>query len=459
MALVVILFLVIPPAGAATIMVYETSDRISPVPLALIYADGEYVATTNENGTCNLSYAGTARVIRVVKAGYQEWTGIPPVNDSLVLVPLRIRTCSYAVSVRDAETLLPVGGARLSARQGDETATGDTAGENGTAILTLRGEQVYDLGISARNYQTRHEKLITGFEDARVEYSLNRNDRITVQVNDSRDMRPVWNASIVIDGKAAGRTGETGSFPTNLTRGEEHTLEISADGYESLWTTADPGEEDTVISFSLTRASQAVFISVYDPEKHPVADAGIRIDGNISGRTNEYGRLTIPALSTGEHQLDVSGPGMKPFTSTEIVEAGEADIILIVSPADLPVALLVSDPAGRPLGQVSILADGRDAVLTDAGGAAVIMLEPGRPVQITANVTGYQSNTTTITPPVSGPVPVILSPDLFPLSGLPLILTVTAGIVAAGIILILLIRGRRSSPSQKKRRELRRRSL
>ena len=109
MALLILGFIIIGvPVCALNIMVFEQTDRTVPIPQALIYTNEEYTATTNENGTYNLSYEGDPPALRIAKAGYREWTGTPKVNDTLLLVPLQIRNCSYSIQVFDADTLLPL---------------------------------------------------------------------------------------------------------------------------------------------------------------------------------------------------------------------------------------------------------------------------------------------------------------------------------------------------------------
>ena len=114
----------------------------------------------------------------------------------------------------------------------DGTTRQDHTDSNGSVLLPLRTEQVYDLTLTERNYQTVREKLVSGFENAALQYSMIRSDRISLLVQDSQTHHPVPDVQIIIDGKQSGETNQKGILISNLTRGVDHMIEATAPGYE-----------------------------------------------------------------------------------------------------------------------------------------------------------------------------------------------------------------------------------
>lgn len=250
--------------SSVNVVVFEQSDRTFLIPDAMIYIDGQFGAKTDSNGTYNLSYTGAPPVLKVTKAGYSEWTGTPSVNDTAVLVPLQIRNCTYNVHILDSDTFLPVSDAIISVSPTQYGKDEYKTGSNGSVTMHLRTEQAYNLEISSKGYQPTHDTIVTGFENKDVQYSISRNDRISVMITDADDKRVIADALIVMDGKSSGKTNDKGILTTNLTRDEDHTLEVSAPGYENIKSNKTVGANDLILEIELKRQHSTIFVSVFD---------------------------------------------------------------------------------------------------------------------------------------------------------------------------------------------------
>ncbi len=456
--------LVTAPVCGLNIMVFEQTDRTAPIPQALIYTNGEYAATTNENGTYNLSYEGVPPALRIAKAGYREWTGTPLVNDTLLLVPLQIRNCTYSIQVFDTDTLLPLPDLQVKASLPDGTVRQNRTGPNGSVLLPLRSEQVYDLTITGGKYQTIRDKLVTGFENTAVQYSMIRNDRISLLVQDAQTKHPVADVQVFTDGKDSGKTNEKGILITNMSRGVDHMIEARSPGYEKTILQKNPGEEDLILDVSLIPLKSTVFVSVYDPAKQPIEGADVRIDGDLEGPTTQYGRISIPDLELRSYLISVSKKGYKPESRTVDLTSNNSDIIFDLTPDLISVPVMVRDIQGRSLPNASVLVNGSQMAVSNGNGSAVLALKEKQSYHIGAELTGYLQNNTTIIPPVSTPVILVLSPKEkenvvtpFPL--------IEAGIIVLVVLVLLLIlfmRGggkRPSSRARRRRTDLRKRSL
>ncbi|MFH0967686.1 MAG: carboxypeptidase regulatory-like domain-containing protein [Methanobacteriota archaeon] len=453
------------PASALNIMVFEQSDRTAPVPLALIYSDGEYSATTDENGTYNLSYEGDPPLLRIAKAGYRDWIGTPAVNDTLLLVPLQIRNCTYSIQVFDADSLLPVEGAQVRTGYGADTVRQGHTDANGTVTLPLRSEQVYDLTITMRNYQPVRDKLVTGFENIDIQYSLIRNDRISVLVKDAQGGQVISDAVIFADGQESGKTNEKGILTTNLSRGIDHTLEVVAPGYEKTVLQKKPEDEDLIFDINLIRLKSPVFVSVYDTGKQPVEGAAVWIDGNEIGMTNQYGRFMVPDLELREYEFLVFKEGYESRKRSQLITSESSDIIFEISPVKVEMMVRVQDPSGHAIPNATVQLDNVSILHADINGSVGFILEQGRSYLVSANMDGYRGNNTTISASDLTPVVLVLTPQESPMVDAPfpwLTIGVILALVLAGVILILYYRGggkRPSSYSRQKRNSLRKRSL
>jgi len=450
------------PVCALTIMVYEQSDRTIPVSEAVIYADEKYVGTTDIHGSLTLPHDGAPPAIRVARAGYREWKGIPHINDSLVLVPLETRNVRYTIQVHDADSKVPVSGALITSI-GDETKTWqDITGSNGTSVISLRSEQIYNLSISANTYQDLHETLTTGTDDTMVRYSLKRDDGISLRVMDLDDRHPVPDTLITLNSVPAGRTDEKGVLVTSLSREVNHSVEVAALGYEPFTTLIHPGKSDGIVDLLVKKQKPSAFVAVYDPEKRPVQGVNVRIDNREYGLTNQYGILTIPALQSGTYSIMISGEGYVPVTRSMTIYPDNPGIILEISPQISTTVVQVVDTSLHVIEGASVSINGNSSFITDENGTVDILLETGNEYVLTAEKPGYLPNNSPVTPPVSGQVQMILKSESLPPVDLPLpilIITVCACVMIAVFFGYREISKKKNFRSRKKRIQLKKRSL
>lgn len=449
------------PVSAVQIMVFEQTDKTAPIYQALIYANGDYIAATDLNGTYNLSYEGDPPSLRIAKAGYRDWTGSPHVNDTLVLAPMQSRNTTYTLHVFDADTLLPVQGAMV--RVNEELEEGRTqTGVNGTATLSLRSEQVYDLVITSQNYQTFRDKLVTGFEDGQKQYSMIKKDRLSLFVKDGADSHPVSGAELLADGVLIGRTNEKGILITNLSRGQDHTIDVHADGYARTTTVISPMEDDLIIDLTLSRQRSDVFVSVYDSEKRPVEGAHVSLDDRDAGVTNEYGRILVPDLDLKAYDFVVTKEGYNSVLLNQEITSETTDVIVEITPALFNLDVLVTTPDGLPIVNASVSVDNISTKETSSEGNVTFLLPPGS-YQVTA-IRESLTNNTSLALSSQTAITLLLTPDAEHHDDLAIPWVYLGGGLIALLIVILLIflrggKGNRNTYVRKKRSSLRRRSL
>ncbi|HWQ67410.1 MAG TPA: hypothetical protein VN372_11120 [Methanospirillum sp.] len=458
------LLLVIGPVCALNIIVFEQSDRTAAIPEALIYTDGEYTARTDANGSYNLTYEGEPPVIRVTKAGYRDWSGTPVANDTLVLVPMQVRNCTLTVKVFDADTLLPAPGVHIRVGIDDNTIQEGYTNTEGSVILPLRAEQVYDLVITAKNYQTVRDNLVTGFDNTAMQYSLIRNDRISVQVKDLQDGNFVSDAIIRVDNHEAGKTNEHGIVITNLTRGTEHTIEAVAQGYEETRLQKMIGEDELIIDLSLVREKSPAFVSVYGTDKRPIEGAYVQINGNESGLTNQYGRLMVPDLEVGEYELSVSKDAYERSSRRLMISPDTQDIVFEIRPVRIEQLIWIQDPSGLPLPNATVVLNNVTKISADESGSVRLNLEPEKNYVLSASLTGYLPNNTTLSGKSADPIVLVLLPEekkiepYFPWVQVGIGIALILGVIVA-VLFFLVGSRKRSGVSRRKKQMNKRRSL
>ena len=227
----------------------------------------------------------------------------------------------------------------------------------------------------------------------------------------------------------------------------------------------NPSEEDLIVDLSLIPLKSTVFVSVYDPAKHPVEGAQILMNGDPVGSTSQYGRLSIPDLELRSYEIRVSKNGYKDVDQTVEITPNSSDVIFDLIPESTKVTVSVQDLQGKDLPNASVRVDNGSSILSDNNGSAFLNLKEGQSYLVSADLEGYLSNNTTIIPPVVSPVHLTLlqrerKEIEAPFPWLYLGVAIVIGVL--GVLLVLFSRrgGRRpSSHSRKKQMVLRKRSL
>ncbi len=449
-------------AGSSlTLIVYEQSDRTAPVPEALVYTNGIISGKTNLDGSYNFSMEGVPPSIRVAKAGFSDWTGTPLENDTLVLVPLTIRNACYIVEVLDGDTLLPISDATVEAVGIDQEKIVNVTDGSGKTMLPLKTEQVYNLQITAPLYQIERDTIVTGFENLTGQYSLVKNDRLSVRVADSADVSPIPDAMVTIDGIGVGKTNERGILITSLNRDGEHKIEISAAGYDSESIAKRIGAEELLIDFLLNRQHTTIFISVFDSSRLPIAGVNVTIDGISKGVTNEYGRLMISNLDMVDYSVSLSKDGYETAIQTVKPDSETGEVTVELTQQKMSTLITVVDERAVSIQNASVSLDGVQSGSTNANGTFFIRITSGSEGVVTAEKDGYMQNSTVINSETKNAT-IILTRDKAAMTsggGIPFVFVIIGGLAIVCLIIGIAIRVGRSKSGRHRRNHSRKRSL
>lgn len=395
-----ILSMCLVSGSSVMVIVFEQSDRTALIPEAIIYADGKIAGKTDLNGAFNLSFEGYHPNIRVAKGGYTDWTGTFAENDTAILVPLQVRNSTLFVEVFDADTLIPVQNAHIIATSEDGSREDGYTGPEGKIQLALRSDKVYNLEITAQNFQVVHDTIVTSGDSSTVQYSLVRNDRISIRVLDSLSGYPVTSAHVQIDGTKAGITNDRGVLISNTSRNVEHIFDISAEGYESTHLARSISFEDQVVDIPLVKAKTTIFVSVYNKDQMPLSKSRVKMDGSLQGVTNEFGRIMIPSLEMKPYEFTVTRDGYKENMVSFTPGNETSDLIIVLESEFVDLEVLAQNSNGNPLSNVSVylLGENQEPLNTNETGFDGICVLPAieeKSYRIKAEKGGYYPNTTT----------------------------------------------------------------
>lgn len=463
-SLCLVLSLCLVSGSSVMVIVFEQSDRTVLIPEAIIYADGKIAGKTDVNGAYNLSFEGHLPNIRVVKGGYTEWTGSPAENDTAILVPLLVRNSTLHVEVFDADTLIPVQDAYIVVTSEDGIRYEARSGFEGKASLGLRADQVYSLEINAPNFQAIHDTVVTGGDSTTVQYSLVRNDRISIRVLDSVSSYPIQSAHIEADGIKIGTTNDRGILISNISRNVEHIFDISADGYEPSHVSRTISFEDQVVDFPLVKAKSTIFVSVYNRDQKPLSNASVQMDGIMIGDTNEFGRLMIPSLEIRPYEFIVNRDGYKRNTLTFTPGKETSELVVVLESEFIDLEAKVIDAYGAPLREVSVflLGDAQETLNsceTDLNGTCMLPAIEGKMYRIKAEKGGYYPNSTSANTETNPNTIVLHNPATVsngssaPFPFIPVAATLILLIAGAGLFMFLSKRQRPRRRSHSNRRK------
>lgn len=436
------------------VSVYEISDNSTVVPHAIVYVNGAMTGRTGADGMMNFTHPGAGSIdLRVTKAGYEDWNGLVGSNTSSVLVPLTRKNLTLTTKVYDADSLNAITGARVIL-SGMNTTLENTTDKTGSASFLVKADAGYTIEVSAPHYQSRSASLEAGAGDKEVQYWLFRVDRLTFRIIDELTRDPVQDAEIAVDSVPSGRTDARGTLTVDLPRNKLYTFRVAAVGYQNAVEKRLIGEEESLIDISLTRSPYQVFVSVYDESRYPVEGAVITIDGKEVGRTNPYGRFSIPDLVAGSYMLGVSSPGYVTRSMPFQVEQQGQDVTVSLAYGEIDLLLFVEDKDQKVVPGAAITINNSSAGITDSHGQLKTRVRLNTPYLITASKEGYQNGSVreqVTNATGSGTATIILEKNFDPLP-----FVIIAGVILVCIVgAILLIRhrsGRRPGHSGRKDR-------
>ena len=323
--MVLCLLLIAGGAQAATLYVnvFEKTTNVTAIPYASVFVNGALAGKTGTDGIFTFTHPGTSPItVKVMKPGYEPWEDDVGMAESSVLVQLRKKELVLNIDIFDADSALPITNSQVRVMGPNITESLKMTDKNGSVTFPAQAASIYNIQITATNYQNRNEVVEMGMEGKNIQYLLIRGDRFSILAKSAGDQTPIANAEVFIDGVSKGKTDGKGILSLEIPRNKVYNIKITRPGFTDYFEKKMISDNEAVVTASMVVAPYQASIYVFDETKAPVTGASIIIDGKALGNTSQYGKYTFRDLPSGQYILEVKHPG---FSSLRR-EIGEDDL-------------------------------------------------------------------------------------------------------------------------------------
>jgi len=385
------LLLLLTPAQATTTLLITVQDSIdhSPLSHATVFVNGANYARTNTLGQAYLTHTGiNDQSIMVSMAGYDDWDQDVDKNTTTLLVNLSRKTLRFTVNLFDSDTLSPIPGATVNISAENLPQSKPTDG-TGSAIFAVNATTIYSVDITAPNYQSRSELVDMGTENQDVQYKLLSGNSFSFIVKDKDSGTVIPGAEIHLNGVVTGKTDERGILITPVTRSKPYTIEIRKDGYLTSTETRTISSSDAIFYATLSKAPVGAFVYVSDETKKPIASADVYVNGTLSGTTNEYGRMNLQSLVSGDYLIEVRKSGYLTQNRALSISGQSLDYSFTLPYESAALTILVQDKDNKLVSGAAVTVDGSNAGTTNDNGQLVTNLPFNTDVNLTVTKDGY----------------------------------------------------------------------
>lgn len=186
---------------------------------------------------------------------------------------------------------------------------------------------------------------------------------LTLKVNlyDSDTLTPVAGAKVnittanITDGK---QTDIDGSATFAVKANYLYSIAVKATNYQPRTETVDMGAENKEVQYWLLSGNR-FSIMVKDKEtKLPVADAEVRVDSTLVGKTDSRGVLITPLTRGKVHLFEIQKPGYQIVSESRTITDADAIYSVEISKAAVGAFIYVFDEKKSPLNGADIYFNG-----------------------------------------------------------------------------------------------------
>jgi hypothetical protein len=426
-------------AQAATLYVnvFEKTTNVTAIPYASVFVNGALAGKTGTDGIFAFSHPGTAPItVRVMKPGYESWEDDVGMAEASILVQLMKKELTLNIGIFDADTALPVANSQVRVMGPNITESLKMTDINGSVTFPAQAASIYNVQISATNYQNRNEVIEMGMEGKNVQFLLIRSDRFSILAKNAGDGAPVANAEVFIDGVSKGKTDGKGTLSLEIPRNKVYNIKITKPGFTDYYEKRMISDSEAVVTATMAVAPYQASIYVFDETKAPVEGASIIIDGKTLGNTSQYGKYTFHDLPAGDYVLEVKHPGFSSLRREIGADDLGKDITVELPFNQAELTIFVEDEGYHVIPGVSISLNGRNAGVTDDNGALKTKVKVSTEYNVTATMKGYKPATMAAgvdSGNLSSTITISMEKDLN------LGIFLTAGLIIAVIIIIILV--------------------
>ena len=156
----------------------------------------------------------------------------------------------------------------------------------------------------------------------------------------------------------------------NLPSDKKYTISVSKEGYlsQKKEMSAAPGEK--TVSFYLAQETPILIKVVDGTDDKAISDAEISVNGAVVGKTDSFGRLSVPMTRGANNIILVKANSYVPFTETKYISSDETALTISLSLSETSPLILIYNEAKTPVSGAKVSVDGKLVSYSDTYGRA-----------------------------------------------------------------------------------------
>jgi PGF-CTERM protein len=343
-------------------VISQGGAQLGGVTITATWDGGETTATTASNGKAFVDVPRGADVDLTISSDRFVLNSPVTVEDA-ASEELTIEVARKGSAVVSA--ISPAGPVRAASvalvQNGQTVAAGETDAD-GTFTTDIIEQGRYTLEVRKPGYYTNRTTIDVLSERSAHEVPMRTGTvRIEVRVEDDHfeDPRPVDNATVEFGDIGTVRTtGGTAVFavPVNT----QHRIEVTKPEYDSERRRILVGESSNGVRLTIQRepavvvqpanrqvvVGESTVITVVDAYGETIADAEVRLDGDVVARTDDSGEVRVGIESSGNHTVSASAGGID---SEGVIVAGVPVGGATPTASTTPTAVATASPTATPM--------------------------------------------------------------------------------------------------------------
>lgn len=297
----------------------QSGDAVAGATLNASWDGGSTERTTAGNGKAFVDVPAGTEV--TVSVDHPDYVRNRPVTVTAgenrdLSVPVHWKS-SLAVTVEDGEGA--VSDARVTAVKDGVVAADGSTSANGSFATGAVEAGSYEVRVAKRGYYRKNVTVDVENETARTVSVEQGSVELAVNVTDDHygSVRPVAGVTVQVGSVGTVTTLDDGGTSTSVPVNSELAIAASKDGYLNASTELSVGESALAVNLTTNRvprldlvatnervvAGERVVLSVTDAYGDPVANASVRLDGEVVGETDADGRYAPEIPDAGNHTL------------------------------------------------------------------------------------------------------------------------------------------------------------
>jgi hypothetical protein len=216
---------------------------------------------------------------------------------------------------------------------------------------------------------------------------------------DSDTLVPVSGASVTIAAENKTQIKQTdaaGSATFGVLAATFYSVEITAPNYQPRSSTVDMRSENKEVQYWLLSGNRFSFVVKDKDGKAPIADAEVRIDSVLAGKTDARGFLTTPVVRGNVYTIEIKKPGYQASTESRMISDTDALYTAELSKSAVGAFIYVFDESRVPLSGADVYINGSVSGTTNEYGRITFPNFVSGAYSVEVRKTGYVTVSRTI---------------------------------------------------------------